>query len=62
MDFFDFLFGKKVKNNSSNEQDPSNNKTEKKVSTKPINSGLSPVEQCVLESVTDLKQHTALST
>lgn len=61
MDFFDFLFGKKVKNNPSNEQAPSN-KTEKKVSTKPINSGLSPVEQCVLESVTDLKQHTALST
>lgn len=32
------------------------------VSTKPVNSGISPVEQYVKESVADLKRHTELST
>lgn len=32
------------------------------VSTKPVNSGISPVEQYVKESVADLKKHTELST
>ena len=76
MDFFDFIFGKKEDKNPKEQVSSKNEKvTENKpfppvepsrqandVSTRPANSGISPIEQYVKESVADLKKHTELST
>lgn len=61
MNFFEFLFGKKVEKKSYNEQVPLNNHVNI-ASAKSIDLGISLVEQYVKESVEDLKKHTELST
>ena len=76
MDFFDFIFGKKEDKNPKEQVSSKNEKVNENkpfppvepsrqandVSTRPANSGISPIEQYVKESVADLKKHTELST